>query len=159
METRTLLNVCNWCNTHAQQQGYTTAHIKAAGKIQARVLPQVVHGAVSTAGGGLDGDGELQVWCSGMTTLEIEFAKENVDLFALNSFLNKKVLPSKNAAGESAAPFSRAPKTDPGALPSFLNWLGDDAMLMRCTHWSWSSVSERLCPSSSMTRELRSPTR
>ena len=43
METRTLLNVCNWCNTHAQQQGYTTAHIKAAGKIhEARKVEEAV---------------------------------------------------------------------------------------------------------------------
>lgn len=90
-------------------------------------LSQIKAYAVSTAGGGLDGDSELQVWCSGMPALEIEFAKENVDLFALNSFLNKKVLPSNNAAGESVAPFSKGPKTDPGALSSFLNWLGDDA--------------------------------
>jgi hypothetical protein len=34
-EARTLHNVCNWYNAHAQAMGFTTAHITAAGKFKA----------------------------------------------------------------------------------------------------------------------------
>jgi hypothetical protein len=36
-----------------------------------------------------------QVWASGMERFEIEFSKNNVDLFAINQFLNAKVLPQE----------------------------------------------------------------
>mmetsp|Transcript_50624 Transcript_50624/g.123432 ORF Transcript_50624/g.123432 Transcript_50624/m.123432 type:complete len:808 (+) Transcript_50624:60-2483(+) len=51
--------------------------------------------AVSTAGGGIDSDSELQIWASGMAAIEIEFSKDKVDLFALNQFLNFKCLPAE----------------------------------------------------------------
>jgi len=34
-EARTLHNVCNWYNAHAQAMGFTTAHITAAGQFKA----------------------------------------------------------------------------------------------------------------------------
>ena len=51
--------------------------------------------AISTVGGGLDHDSELQVWATGMPRWEVQFAYDKVDLFAINQFLNSKVLPQE----------------------------------------------------------------
>eukprot|EP00961_Rhodomonas_salina_P256657 3468008-Rhodomonas_salina.2 len=51
--------------------------------------------AISTSGGGIDFDSELQVWASGMDFLKIEFSKKKVDIFAVNQFFNSKVLPQE----------------------------------------------------------------
>mmetsp|Transcript_5110 Transcript_5110/g.12290 ORF Transcript_5110/g.12290 Transcript_5110/m.12290 type:complete len:849 (-) Transcript_5110:132-2678(-) len=51
--------------------------------------------SVSTAGGGFDSDSELEIWCSGMDKIEIEFSKDKVDLFSIQKFLNHKILPKE----------------------------------------------------------------
>ncbi|KAL3903298.1 MAG: hypothetical protein SGARI_005441, partial [Bacillariaceae sp.] len=52
--------------------------------------------SVETAGSLLDGDCELRLWSGGHWKTKLEFGKDSVDIFAIQQFMNGKVLPRHN---------------------------------------------------------------
>jgi hypothetical protein len=89
--------------------------------------------SVETAGGGLDRDTEMKVWNSACGEIKIEFGKGQVDLFAVQQFLNVKVfqnfVPPHPQEGYYHVQTSNQPVSTSEAkgLDSIFDWLGDNA--------------------------------
>jgi hypothetical protein len=113
-------------------------------KVQYLTLPYsaIQAFAVRSAGSFMDKDSELMLWTDimhepkqgdnppepGMSYLEQDFQKDNIDLFAIHRYMSEKVLGlcagrplEEISAGESLVP------SPSDAVEQLLNWLGNDA--------------------------------
>ena len=82
--------------------------------------------SVQTAGGGLDGDTELKIYSTGHEKTTLQFGKKEVDLFAVQQFMNVKVLANFRPAGsQDVVPATMPDTSNHGALSDVFDWIGD----------------------------------
>ena len=83
---------------------------------------------VETAGD-LDGDSHLKVWSSGVPSIQISFAKNEVDLWEIQHFLNEKYAEKLMAKKPELKDMvmSTPQPLDQGVVTSVWDWMGDNA--------------------------------
>jgi hypothetical protein len=85
--------------------------------------------SISTAGKLLDGDVELRMWPEGMDQQTIRFAKDQVNIFEVQGFMNLKINFAHTTGTQDyvdTTPPPKAAKKD-SAISSLMDWIGANA--------------------------------